>query len=230
MRAISFPWLLIQIATATFPVLEIPNIATKLVIVVLILGFPIALVIAWAFEMTPEGMKRTDEVPHDTMPRWSRKKFIALIAIAAMAAGGLLTWQVLRGPIAPPKQDEAATVSQKSIAVLPFENLSHDPENAYFASGTQDEILTRLAKIDDLKVIPRTSTQRYKSSPGNLPAIAKEIGVAHILEGSVQKSADQVRVVVQLIHATSDAHVWAETYDRKLTDIFAVESDIADDL
>src|SRR5213079_1632210 len=131
-----------------------------------------------------------------------------------------------------PRQDasaartEAATVSNKSIAVLPFDNLSRDPDNAYFCEGVQDEILTRLAKVSDLKVVSRTSTQHFKSSPDNLPQIAKQLGVAHVLEGSVQKSNDQVRVNVQLINALTDAHLWAETFDRKLTDIFAVESEI----
>ena len=116
---------------------------------------------------------------------------------------------------------------EKSIAVLPFENLSDENQNEYFADGVQDEILTRLAKMADLKVISRTSTQRFKSTPVNLPEIAKQLGVANILEGSVQRSADQVRVNVQLINALTEAHLWAETYDRKLTDIFVVESDIA---
>jgi len=121
----------------------------------------------------------------------------------------------------------AASLPAKSIAVLPFENLSHDPENAYFADGIQEEILTRLSKIADLKVISRTSTQRYKSAPSNLLEIAKQLGVAHILEGTVQKAADQVRVNVQLINAQNDSHLWADKFDRKLTDIFAVESEIA---
>src|SRR5207247_6946713 len=115
----------------------------------------------------------------------------------------------------------------KSIAVLPFDNLQRHPDNAYFAEGVQDEILTRLAKVADLKVISRTSTQRFKSAPDNLPQIAKQLGVMHIVEGSVQKANDQVRVNVQLINAITDAHLWADTYDRKLIDIFAVESDIA---
>ncbi|HEV2094919.1 MAG TPA: FlgO family outer membrane protein, partial [Chthoniobacterales bacterium] len=119
------------------------------------------------------------------------------------------------------------TASAKSIAVLPFENLSRDPDNAYFAEGVQDEILTRLAKVADLKVISRTSTQRFTSAPGDLPQIAKQLGVAHILEGTVQRAANQVRVNVQLINATTAAHLWADTYDRKLTDVFAVESEIA---
>src|SRR5207244_4193156 len=116
---------------------------------------------------------------------------------------------------------------ERSIAVLPFENLSGDKENAYFAEGIQDEILTRLSKVADLKVISRTSTQQYKSAPDNLREIAKQLGVAHILEGSVQRSADAVRVNVQLIKATSDTHLWSETFDRKLTDIFSVESEVA---
>src|SRR5437870_5676664 len=115
----------------------------------------------------------------------------------------------------------------KSIAVLPFDNLSEEKGNAYFAEGIQDEILTRLAKVADLKVISRTSTQHFKSAPDNLPQIAKQLGVMHILEGSVQKANDQVRVNVQLINALTDAHLWADTFDRKLTDIFAVESEIA---
>jgi len=120
-----------------------------------------------------------------------------------------------------------AAIPEKSIAVLPFDNLSRDPDNAYFCEGVQDEILTRLAKVSDLKVVSRTSTQHFKSSPDNLPQIAKQLGVVHVLEGSVQKSNDQVRVNVQLINALTDAHLWAETFDRKLTDIFAVESEIA---
>ena len=122
--------------------------------------------------------------------------------------------------------DRAAS-PEKSIAVLPFENLSRDPDNAYFADGIQDEILTRLSKIADLKVISRTSTQHYKSAPENLPEIARQLGVAHILEGSVQKSGDAVRVNVQLIKAANDSHLWADTFDRKLTDIFSVESEVA---
>jgi TolB-like protein len=119
------------------------------------------------------------------------------------------------------------TISKKSVAVLPFENLSRDPDNAYFADGIQEEILTHLARIADLKVISRTSTRQYQSKPRNLREIAKQLGVANILEGSVQKAADQVRVNVQLVNAQTDSHLWAETYDRKLADIFSVESEIA---
>src|ERR1700736_2921361 len=154
-----------------------------------------------------------------------RSKYGLIAATILLVIGltlGLVFWVAFHR--AAPK---STSISEKSIAVLPFANLSHDPDNAYFADGIQDEILTRLAKIADLKVISRTSTQQYQSNPGNLSAIAKQLGVANILEGSVQKAADQVRVNVQLIRAASDSHLWGETYDRKLVDIFGVESEIA---
>jgi len=154
-------------------------------------------------------------------------KFQIGLAIAAvlLLAAGIIFFRFKSGPKSP--QIRSAEAAPKSIAVLPFDNLSRDPENAYFSEGIQDEILTRLAKIAELKVISRTSTQRFKSSPDNLPQIAQQLGVANILEGSVQKPSDQVRVNVQLIHAATDTHLWAETYDRKLTDVFAIESEIA---
>ncbi len=150
--------------------------------------------------------------------------WIYVVVIAGLFSIGLF---FLGRYSAATRQTQSSRTPEKSIAVLPFDNLSHDPDNAYFCEGVQDEILTRLAKVADLKVISRTSTQHFKSSPDNLPQIAKQLGVAHILEGSVQKAGDQVRVNVQLINALTDAHLWADTYDRKLTDIFAVESDIA---
>ena len=152
--------------------------------------------------------------------KWVRRNpstTVLVTLLVALAAGLSVTvWN-----------HKPAVVIPKSVAVLPFENLSDDPNNAYFADGIQEEILTRLASIADLKVISRTSTQRYHSKPGNLAEIAKQLGVANIVEGSVQKTADQVRVNVQLINAQTDSHLWADTYDRKLTDIFGVESEIA---
>ena len=217
-------WLLIQIATATFPVLEIPNWATKLVIALVVLGFPIALVLAWAFELTPGGIKRTEDVAlEESIARsTSRKLDFVIIGVLGLAVALLL---FDRFHPKPPQQQEGNVA--KSIAVLPFENLSRDPENAYFATGVQDELLTRLAKVSELKVISRTSTQQYQSRPGNLREIAQQLGVAHIIEGSVQRAGDSVRVNVQLINADTDAHLWAETYDRKLSEIFQVQSDIA---
>jgi len=222
-------WVIAQIATQIFPFLEIPNWIVRLVIVLIAIGFPIALIIAWAFEATPEGIKRTEVA--DAMPTarsHKRHAWIFVMIVGAALSVGLFFIGRYTARNGTPRQSEAATtLPQKSIAVLPFDNLSRDPDNAYFAEGVQDEILTRLAKVADLKVISRTSTQRFKSAPSDLREIAKQLGVMHIVEGSVQKANDQVRVNVQLINALSDAHLWADTYDRKLTDIFSVESEIA---
>jgi len=217
-------WLLLQAASILFPTFEAPPWTMKVFVAVTALGFPIALIIAWAFELTPEGLKRTefaDELPQKSAPSHA---WIYVVVIAGAISVSLF---FMGRYTAPNKQGGPAEVVTKSIAVLPFENLSHDPDNAYFADGIQEEILTRLSKIADLKVISRTSTQRFKSAPNNLLDIAKQLGVANILEGSVQRSADQVRVNVQLIKAATDTHLWADTFDRKVTDIFAVESEIA---
>jgi serine/threonine-protein kinase len=223
-------WLLIQAASILFPTFDAPPWAMKIFVVVLVLGFPAALVLSWAFEITPEGIKRESDIgPNESITQHTGRKIIAITIALAVVAASLFVYQLVRSKsTVTPRQSEAATeVPNKSIAVLPFDNLSRDPDNAYFCEGVQDEILTRLAKVADLKVISRTSTQHFKSAPDNLPQIARQLGVAHIVEGSVQKSNDQVRVNVQLINAMTDAHLWAETYDRKLTDIFTVESEIA---
>jgi TolB-like protein/tetratricopeptide (TPR) repeat protein len=228
-------WLLIQVATQVFPFFEIPNWAVRLVVLVLIAGFPVALVFSWAFEITPEGIVReTDSEPGKSITHHTGKKIVAITIVLAIVASGLLAFRLFGPKLVAPRHDaspartEVATaIPEKSIAVLPFDNLSEDKSNAYFAEGVQDEILTRLAKVADLKVISRTSTQHLKSVPNDLPQIARQLGVAHVLEGSVQKANDQIRVNVQLINALTDTHLWAETFDRKLTDIFAVESEIA---
>src|SRR6266699_3256301 len=216
-------WLLMQVASQIFPFFEIPNWAVRLVVLLLVIGFPVALILAWAFELTPEGIKRTefaDELPKQ--PARSRAWIYVVIIAGAISVSlfflGRYTSSRLSGNVELPA---------KSIAVLPFENLSGNPENAYFTDGIQEEILMRLAKVADLKVVSRTSTVRYKRSPENLRELATQLGVANVLEGSVQRTADRVHVNVQLIKAASDAHPWAEAYDRKLTDIFAVESEIA---
>jgi len=221
-------WVIAQIATQIFPFLEIPNWVVRLVIVLIAIGFPIALVLAWAFEVTPQGIERTEVA--DTMPAAPGKKkhaWIYIVVIGAAISVGLFFVGRYTAGSGTPRQSEAATVSNKSIAVLPFKNLSSDKENAYFAQGIQDEILTRLAKIGALKVISRTSTSHFASSPQNLPEIARQLGVANLLEGSVQKAHDAVHVNVQLIRAATDDHLWAESYDRKLDDIFAVEKEVA---
>src|SRR6266700_806977 len=215
-------WLLVQVATQGFPFLEIPNWVVRLVIALVVIGFPVAVLIAWAFEATPEGIKRT--VVADAMPAAGQKKhaWIYIVVIGGAISAALFFLGRYTAPIS-----KNRGASERSIAVLPFENRSRDPDNAYFAEGIQDEILTRLSKIADLKVISRTSTQHYKSAPENLSEIAKQLGVAHILEGSVQKSGEAVRINVQLIKAANDSHLWADTFDRKLTDIFSVESEVA---
>jgi TolB-like protein/Tfp pilus assembly protein PilF len=221
-------WLLIQAASIFFPAFDAPPWVMKIFIIVIIFGFPVALIFSWAFEITPEGIKLESEIePSKSIARRTGRKIVAVTIALAVVAAGLFVYQLVRSKSEASGSPETATIASKSIAVLPFENLSRDPDNAYFCEGVQDEILTRLAKVADLKVISRTSTQHFKSTPDNLPQIAKQLGVAHILEGSVQKASDQVRVNVQLINALTDAHLWAETFDRKLTDIFAVESEIA---
>jgi len=205
---------LIQIASATFPAWELPNWSLRLVIVLLLIGFPIALILAWAYDITPQGIQGTPTPPG---AHW-RRNLILLIALAVIIsalAGFFLLPRAVRDKI------------DKSVAVLPFQNLSSDPDNAYFGDGIQEEVLTRLTKIGDLKVISRTSTQGYQSEPGNLAEIAKQLGVANILEGSVQKAGDQVRVNVHLVNAQTGSQLWADTYDRKLSDIFSVETEIA---
>jgi TolB-like protein/Tfp pilus assembly protein PilF len=222
-------WALSQGIAQVLPVFDVPNWTIRLIVVLIIIGLPVALVLAWAFEITPEGIKRTEMA--DRMPAAARRKKYAWIYIVVVGAIVSITLFFLGrySAISGTRHTEAATgvPEKKSIAVLPFDNLSRDPDNAYFAEGVQDEILTRLAKVADLKVISRTSTQHFKSVPENLPQIAKQLNVTNILEGSVQKVKDQVRVNVQLINALTDAHLWAEIYDRKLTDLFSVESDIA---
>jgi TolB-like protein/Tfp pilus assembly protein PilF len=229
-------WLLIQAASILFPTFEAPAWVMKVVVTGIIFGFPVALILAWAFELTPEGIKREKDVaPNESIARTTGRKLVGITVALAVIAAGLFAFQFLRsksattipGITSTPSAASAGPISEKSVAVLPFENLSRDPENAFFASGIQDEILTRLAKIGALKVISRTSTQQYQSKPQSLTEIAKQLGVANILEGSVQKTGDRVRITVQLISALSDSHLWADTYDRKLIDTFGVESDVA---
>jgi adenylate cyclase len=219
-------WLVIQAASILLPTFDAPAWAMKVIVLLLVLGFPAALIFSWAFEITPEGIVRETEVDaNKSITHHTGRKIVALTIVVALIAAGLFVFQMLRAR-STSSSSVAPTITNKSIAVLPFDNLSRDPDNAYFVEGIQDEILTRLAKIADLKVIARSSTLRFQNK-GDLPQIAQQLGVAHLLEGSVQKVNDQVRVNVQLIKAANEAHLWAEVYDRKLTDIFAVESEIA---
>jgi TolB-like protein/Tfp pilus assembly protein PilF len=220
-------WALSQGIAQVFPVFDIPTWAIRMIVLLIVVGFPVAVVFAWFFEITPAGVKRTEVA--DAMPEVATQKKRAWIYVVVIG-GAISVALFFVGRYTAGNRTAVSTpidIPSKSIAVLPFDSLSEDKSNAYFAEGVQDEILTRLAKVADLKVISRTSTQRFKSAPSDLRDIAKQLGVMNVLEGSVQKANDQVRVNVQLINAMTDAHLWAEIYDRKLTDIFATESDIA---
>jgi TolB-like protein/Tfp pilus assembly protein PilF len=209
---------IIQLASATFPAWELPSWALRLVILLVLVGFPIALILAWAFDITAQGIRATPDTAAPRTPR--RRNIIMLIAtgvVISAATGFFLLPRV------------AAHKVDKSIAVLPFENLSDEKENAYFADGIQDDVLTNLSKISDLRVISRTSVMQYRGRPTNLREIGKALGVSNILEGSVRRSGNKVRVNVQLIDANTDEHVWATDYDREVdvTDVFAIQSDLA---
>ena len=227
-------WLLVQVATQVFPFFEIPNWAVRLVVLAIVIGFPIALVIAWAFELTPQGLKRTEDVDLAAQSRRKSYTWIYVVVIgAAFSLGLFFLGRYMVGNTTTPRLTETATgssIPQKSIAVLPFENLSDDKGAAYFADGIQDEILTKLASIADLKVISRTSTAKYKSKPEDLKTVSQQLGVATVLEGSVQKANDKVRVNVQLVDARADSHLWAKSYDRDIKDVFAVESEVAQEI
>jgi len=209
-------WALAQGLAQVLPVFDIPNSVIRLVIALMLTGFPVALALAWVYDITPQGVRAT---PAPTIPRSHRRRNLLILIVAGVVISASVGFFLLpRG---------VWQKVDKSVAVLPFQNLSNDPDNAYFAEGIQDEILTRLSKIGDLKVISRTSTQGYQSEPANLAEIAKQLGVANILEGSVQKIGNQVRVNVHLVNAQTGSQLWAETYDRELSHIFAVESEIA---
>ena len=223
-------WLLTQVASTVLPMFGAPEWLPRSIVILLAIGFVPALIFSWVFELTPQGLKRDEEVkPEQSIaPQTARRMDRMIIAVLLLALGYFVFDKFALAPRrAATSNDSPSAVTAKSIAVLPFDNLSEEKGNAFFAEGIQDEILTRLAKVADLKVISRTSTQRFKAVPSDLREIAKQLGVMNILEGSVQKSNDQVRINVQLINAVTDAHLWAESYDRKLTDLFTVESEVA---
>ena len=247
-------WLLIEGASQVLPFFHIPDWSVRLLVLLMLAGFPIALVLAWAFDVTPEGIRRTDEQGEPVLRRARGTLVVGIVGLALAVLAGIGYWAWPRGGSGGVDQDQsgvpvpaskgglsppsmptnlqaasAGTISvpAKSIAVLPFENLSSDKNNAYFADGMQDLILTKLADIGELKVIARTSTAKYASHPEDLKTIGRELGVATILEGSVQKAGDQVLINVQLIHAADRSHIWAQSYTRTLKDVFGVEGEVA---
>src|SRR6266852_989143 len=205
---------IIQISSAVFPAWELPNWAFRLVVVFLLIGFPISLILAWAYDVTPQGIRATPA------PRTHRRRNIITLIAAGVVVSAVAGFFLL------PRA--SARKIDKSIAVLPFQNLSDEKENAYFADGMQDDILTNLSKIGDLKVISRMYVMSYRGNgTRNAREIGKALGVATLLEGSVRRIGNRVRVNVQLINADNDEHIWAEDYDRDLTDVFAIQTDLA---
>src|SRR5436853_4457050 len=219
-------WLLIQAASILLPTFEAPSWVMKAFVVFLAIGFVIAVFISWSFEMTPEGMKRTSDISADAVrsfPYWSRRKFAAFIISVAMIAAGLFAYQFFRAP----RLTTAFGATNKSIAVLPLLNESGDPKDEYFSDGLSEELIAALAQIRELKVIGRSSSFRFKERKEESKTIGEKLGVATLLEGTVRKQGDKVRIVAELINAADGIELWTRTFDRELKDIFAVQEEIA---
>ena len=220
-------WLLIQVATQVFPFLEIPNWAIRLIILAIAIGFPVALIIAWAFELTPEGIRRTEDA--DAAGQRSRGGiWMALVVIAAALSLGVFFLGRYTAGRATPRHSESATATlQKSIAVLPLLNESGDPKDEYFSDGLSEELIAALAQISGLKVIGRSSSFRFKDRKEEPKTIGEKLGVATLLDGTVRKQGDRVRIVAELVNAADGIQLWTRTFDRELKDIFAVQQEIA---
>ena len=225
-------WLLVQAASILFPTFEAPPWVMKVFVAVLVLGFPIALIFSWAFEITSEGIKRESEVdPSKSIAPRTGRRIVGLTMVLAVVAAALFAFQLLRSKILTTATGSvasiASTISSKSVAVLPLVNTSGDPSNEYFSDGLSEELIAVLAKIPDLKVIGRSSSFLFKGKSGDSGAIGQKLGVAHLIEGSVRKQGDRVRIVAELINAADGRSIWSETYDRELKDVFAVQEEIA---
>jgi serine/threonine-protein kinase len=221
-------WLLIQVATQVFPFLDIPSWAIRLVILLTALGFPVALIIAWAFELTPEGIKRAEDV--DLAAAAQRPRHRAWIFVVIIAGAMSLGLFFLGRITAPSKQSGTNEASSKSIAVLPFVNMSSDKEQEYFSDGLSEELLNQLAQIPQLRVIARTSSFSFKGKEVDVATIAKALNVGNVLEGSVRKSANTLRITAQLVRTSDSSNLWSQTYERQMTDIFKVQDEIAGDV
>jgi TolB-like protein len=223
-------WLIIQIATQVLPFFSIPTWVVQLIVLLFVLGFPVAVICAWAFEVTPEGIMRQEDVDRLLRVRKAGRKLTALIVLFAAAAASLTLFRYVRSSQSreePETHDPTAEMTGKSIAILPFENLSDDKTNAYFVSGMRDEILTSLAQLPDLNVRSRTSADKYKTDLGDAVTLGRELSVAYFIEGSVQKAGDDVLVNVQLIKTQNGEHLWAQSYRRKIHNIFDVQGEVA---
>ncbi len=216
-------WLLMQVASQIFPFFEIPNWAVRLVVLLLVIGFPVAMILAWAFELTPEGVKRTEFADAEPTRRSTHRAWIYVVVIAGALALGLF----FLGGYTGSKRSEGTALAAKSIAVLPFVNMSSDRENEYFVDGLTEEILNRVAQINELKVPGRTSCFAFKDKNADLRQVGASLGVAHVLEGSVRKSGERLRITAQLVRTVDGYHLWSQSFDRKLDDVFAIQEEIA---
>src|SRR3989440_8728609 len=215
-------WLVIQVAATIVPALHLADSIATAVVVLVLLGFPIALVLAWAFEMTPEGIKRTEDIgPDEKVPQWSRRKFAGFILAVVICAAALLGYQVFRA------KRTSGPASEKSIAVLPLVNQSGDATQEYFSDGLTEELINGLGKISELRVIGRNSSFHFKGKTDDSRAIGEALGVGNLLEGSVRKAGDRVRIGLQLVNTANGSQRWSETYDREFKDIFAIQEEIA---
>ncbi len=224
-------WLVIQVTATIVPALHLPDSLTTAVVVLVLVGFPIALVISWAFEMTPEGMKRTADVSADevqSMPYWSKKKFAAFIIGVLVIAAGLLAYQLLRTKSSPASSEASTTlaISDKSIAVLPLANESGAKDEQYFSDGLSEDLITALSQFAGLKVIGRNSSFQFRDSKDDSKTIGAKLGVAHLLEGSVRRAADAVRISAELVNAADGTTLWSQHYDRPYKDLFKLQDDI----
>src|SRR5216117_3975164 len=220
-------WLLIQAASIFFPAFDAPPWAIKIFIIVIVLGFPVALVLSWAFEITPEGIKLESEVaPNESIRRRTGRKIVGITVLLAVIAAGLLAFNIFRTkPITPPTT--AAPITNKSVAVLAFANLSDDKGSEYFSDGISEELLTVLQKIPGLHVAARTSAFYFKGKNATAQEIGQKLGVAHLVEGSVRKAGEVVRIAARLTQANTGEEQWSENYTRNLKDVFAVQTEIA---
>src|SRR5713101_5425124 len=220
-------WLLVQAASILLPTFEAPTWVMKAFVVFLALGFVISVMISWAFEATPEGLKRTENVPAGVvLPTWSPRKFATFIVAVAVIAAGLLAFNLFRAKPTTPSTT-AAPITSKSVAVLAFANLSDDKGSEYFSDGISEELLTVLQKIPGLHVAARTSAFSFKGKNATAQEIGQKLGVAHLVEGSVRKAGDVVRIAARLTQANTGEEQWSENYTRNLKDVFAVQTEIA---
>ncbi len=222
-------WLMLQVVDVVLPILELPESVAKIVLLILALGFPLALIFAWAYELTPEGLKRDSEIdPSAPLTRTTGRRLdFIIIAVLTVVVVFMVVERVFFAGAPAPREVVKPVETPKSIAVLPFVNMSADQDNEYFSEGLSEELLNMLVKLPNLRVAARTSSFSYKDQEKQISEIASELGVSYVLEGSVRKSGSQLRITTQLISAEDGFHLWSETYDRTLDDIFQIQDEIA---